>query len=347
MLNSVYKDLDNVRDITLPPQEVRPRMPMFKSNYIEPKDSVLSRSEQKQYLKLMQMFKNPVESPNVQSMEDFNLYQSYRELVTQEQMEYEEFAKDLILKEFNNRNEVVTPEARRYAEEKIKCQFDRVQSLPKSYYNILHHNDSMVRMLPMLTEQQTNLPQFEMRLEEPVPVLELGCIPKVILPSYKRMLNIHRPLRLEKSYEKVSKRYPGDHKTCSLGTDPNAVKLAKLIRPDVVIGIKALKAIFANFSSNLNEEWMIPMKVTRIDGRLILFLDSPLINPLAKTPLEKYQMFLRKAAKQLLIKPWHEVVLGDEAEIGKVSPFVIDLKNWPQGGLQNSFALIVSFGKQE
>ena len=86
MFNSVYKDLDNVRDITLPPQEIRPRMPMFKSNYIEPKDSVLSRGEQKQYLKLMQMFKNPMESSNVQSMEDFNLYQSYKELVTQEQI---------------------------------------------------------------------------------------------------------------------------------------------------------------------------------------------------------------------------------------------------------------------
>ena len=175
MFNSIYKDLDNVRDITLPPQEIRPRMPMFKSNYIEPKDSVLSRGEQKQYLKLMQMFKNPMESAsNVQSMEDFNLYQSYKELVTQEQIEYEAFAKDLILKDFNKRNEMITPEARRYAEEKMKSQLDRVQSLPKSYYNILHNNDSMVRMLPMLTEQQTILPQFEMRLEDPVPVLGFG-----------------------------------------------------------------------------------------------------------------------------------------------------------------------------
>ena len=61
-------------------------------------------------------------------------------------IEYETFAKDLILKDFKKRNEIITPEARRYAEEKMTSQLDRVQKLPKSYYNVLHNNDSMVRI---------------------------------------------------------------------------------------------------------------------------------------------------------------------------------------------------------
>ena len=50
-----WKDLDDVRDVHVS-QEKGPRKPMFKSQYIEPKDSVLTHFDQKQYLKLMQMF---------------------------------------------------------------------------------------------------------------------------------------------------------------------------------------------------------------------------------------------------------------------------------------------------
>ena len=151
----------------------------------------------------------------------------------------------------------------------------------------------------------------------------------------------------------MNKRYPSKQQNPSpLSNDPNAVKLANLTRPDVVIGIKALQAIVANFSSNLNEEWLIPMKVTKINGdKLVLFLDSPLIKPMAKTPLEKYQLFLRKAAKQLLIKPWNEV-LDDETEIGKSTLlFKIQMifETRPLGGLlhNNKIEKLISVNDRE
>ena len=108
-------------------------------------------------------------------------------------------------------------------------------------------------------------------------------------------------------------RYPpvdGEHKL-PLSCDPNALKLANHTSPDVIIGIKALQTIFANFANNLNEEWTIPMTVIKLqdNDRLVLVLDSPIIKALAKTPLEKYQMFLRKATKVLLVKAWNEEVV--------------------------------------
>ena len=112
-------------------------------------------------------------------------------------------------------------------------------------------------------------------------------------------------------------RYPpvdGEHKL-PLSCDPNALKLANHTSPDVIIGIKALQTIFANFANNLNEEWTIPFTAIKLNNdKLALVLDSPIIKASAKTPLEKYQMFLRKATKYLLVKAWNEEVV-DTAEI--------------------------------
>ena len=201
-----WKDLDDVRDVRHAINQ-EPKKPMFKSHYIEPKESVLSHSDQKTYLRLMQRFRNPGESSIVGSMEDFNLYQCFRDLVTQEQVEYQAFAKDLICKDAHKKNDVITPAARRYAEEKLQCQLDRVQKLPRSYVGLNQSigNDSMVRMLPMVNEQQDSLPQFEMRMQENL--LELGSIPKIVIPPAKRILNSNYPLRLENNYQKIASRY--------------------------------------------------------------------------------------------------------------------------------------------
>ena len=108
----------------------------------------------------------------------------------------------------------------------------------------------------------------------------------------------------------------GEHKL-PLSCDPNALKLANHTSPDVIIGIKALQTIFANFANNLNEEWTIPLTVIKLQNndRLVLVLDSPIIKALAKTPLEKYQMFLRKATKVLLVKAWNEEVVDTDEPI--------------------------------
>ena len=202
-----WKDLDNVRDVRHLPQEQATRKPMFKSNYIEPKTSVLKHGDQKEYLRLMLRFRtNPAESSMASNIDDFNLYQHYKDMVTQEQLEYEEFAKDLICKDAHKKNDIITPAARRYAEEKMQCQLSRVQKLPRSYVGLQHHmsSDSMVRMLPMVNEQQESPPQFEMRMIDNE--LELGYIPKIVIPPAKWILNSHHPLRLERSYEKVASR---------------------------------------------------------------------------------------------------------------------------------------------
>ena len=71
--------------------------------------------------------------------------------------------------------------------------------------------EAMLRMLPVVNEQQSETTQYEMRFEnDGQPLLELGCIPKVTIPTWARIIQPHYPIRLDQSYSKVNQRFPGD-----------------------------------------------------------------------------------------------------------------------------------------
>ena len=75
----------------------------------------------------------------------------------------------------------------------------------------------MLRMLPVVNEQQSETTQYEMRFEnDGQPLLELGCIPKVIIPTWARITKPHYPMRLDQPYSKVNQRFPGNMNTFRL-----------------------------------------------------------------------------------------------------------------------------------
>ena len=112
-----------------------------------------------------------------ENQKEFTYYNTLREIVQQEQVEYRAFANEMLKTQLRNPSQVanLTPDARRYAEEIINVQLQRVRNLPRVYYPAFPEDESMMRMLPAFNEQQSSTVQYEMRFENPQPLLELVC----------------------------------------------------------------------------------------------------------------------------------------------------------------------------
>ena len=96
---------------------------------------------------------------------------------------------------------------------------------------------------------------------------------------------------------------PGE-KLVKLSDDPNIEKLLLGNPSDLVLSIGALKTIVANFAPHMAEEWILPMKTVKIQGKLVFIIDSPLIKASNFSIVEKAQMATRKTVKNTLAKPW-------------------------------------------
>jgi hypothetical protein len=128
-----------------------------------------------------------------------------------------------------------------------------------------------------------------------------------MIPKAQRILDYVNPLRVPTMYEKVNSKYPASKATKAALTtseDSNALKLTDLARPDVVIAIGALKAIFANFGPQLDEDWMIPFRLKKVDSKAVLFIDSPLPKATNRSAFEKNQIFHKRSGKVFLLHPW-------------------------------------------
>jgi hypothetical protein len=92
-----WKDYDNMRDeeISTPSRPEKGQLqPVFKQvDHAEPRDSNLTHGEQKCYLRLLTKFRNSQQYTSHSDVDEFNLFQNYRELVLPEQAEYQKFAK--------------------------------------------------------------------------------------------------------------------------------------------------------------------------------------------------------------------------------------------------------------
>ena len=114
----------------------------------------MNEREQREYLSLLQKVSR------YHDYRDFDTLNSWKAVVTAEQDEYQRFSEE----SFKIRpNEIVlSPESRKFAENKIEKKLQKVKDLPQMYFPAFHQNESMVRMISMFNE--TN--HYEMRTED-------------------------------------------------------------------------------------------------------------------------------------------------------------------------------------
>ena len=89
----------------------------------------------------------------------------FREIVLDEQSEYIKFATEMLT---TNRPFVdiqMSPDAKRYAQEKMNSELARVRALPRLFYPASNKDHGFMRMIPSVSEQETVLTQYEMRMQ--------------------------------------------------------------------------------------------------------------------------------------------------------------------------------------
>ena len=65
-----------------------------------------------------------------------------------------------------------------------------------------------------------------------------------------------------------------------------------------------MKTIVANFGTQLNEEWILPMKAIKINGKIVSIIESPLVKATNYSALEKSQITVREAVMSKFLYPW-------------------------------------------
>ena len=90
----------------------------------------------------------------------------HREEIQKEQKEYMLWAENQILNAKQSSLVELSPEARNFAEDCIQQKLQEIKdALPRHYFPVFRLPDSMLRLVAMFNEQQTNPPQYEMRPE--------------------------------------------------------------------------------------------------------------------------------------------------------------------------------------
>jgi hypothetical protein len=251
---------------------------------------------------------------NAHDCEEFAIYQNLRETVHEEQIEFQEFAREMYHGEERSALwSKLNPDIRRYIEEYYEYRLKRVKSYPRFYET----RNTMLRLMPLTNEQSRAVPQYEMRLESTL--AEMGVIPKLLVPKYFSMNNFNRPgwfvpnrydrliLRLPTDptwYTKMSTTRPRLPKTPP-SQDPNADKLANAHKPQIVICVSALKTLFDNSPPVLENIFEIPVtvRVYDDDGHVVVFIDKPLPAK-GLTLTEKSEWFHRVSSKSALCHKW-------------------------------------------
>ena len=276
-------------------------------NFEEPQHSLLNSKEQKAYMALLDKFRSYSQEDisllkrgggNEIDNSDWTVYQEYRNLVLDEQADFQKWCKEVFVQHGNSGIGNLQADVRRYIDEYYEQRLRRVyQQIPRLYLPIGQLNDkkhdtsqSLRRLIPMVTEQAIQKPRFEMRFEKTI--CHLGSVPKIIIPNqWKLRDNVTLPA----NYQTLIERYPpnDDHSSCAkqpgvnvkgqkmykinISSDPNAEKLALTYKPDIVISTSALKVIFNNFGPNYDRDWEIPVTSWMIEeGRHVIIIDKPL-----------------------------------------------------------------------
>ena len=301
----------------------------MKFHFEEPEHSILNKKEQETYLKLMLKFRlQPQSSINLLQSDEKNEYDillAFREAVQEEQEKYQNWCKEAFIQNGDSDVNYMPTDVRRYINEYYEERLARVvKQIPRLYRSISHIDskrcaatNELLRLVPMIKEQTISKPRFEMRIEKTI--CKLGSIPKIIIPNEKTVTQNKSKMVLPRDYQKLCEKYPPSdaipdalkakdsqhpqlYKT-TVSSDPNADKLARIYKPDIVISTSAIKTIFNNFGPNYEREWEVPVTLWLIEeGRCIIFVDKPLPRKNMNI-IDKKKWYAKIAVKSFLLHP--------------------------------------------
>ena len=295
-----------------------------KFNFEEPHPSLLTKKEQQVYLSLMAKFRQ-VSQSDISLLapidkKDYDIFIQYRELVQEEQKEYQNWCKEVFVQQGDSDINSIPTDVRRYIDEYYEERLRRVPNqIPRQYVSINQFEDKrpnpaneLLRLVPMVKEQSTTKTRFEMRFEKMI--CQLGSIPKIIIPKEKTIQHNKGKMMLPIKYEALCDKYPPSDTLSdtskdthmykkSVTNDSNAQKLARIYKPDIVVSTSAIKTIFNNFGPNYERDWEIPITLWLIeDGRCVIFLDKPLPKKNMNI-LDKKKWYAKIASKSFLLHP--------------------------------------------
>ena len=317
----------------------------------EPKKSCLNSKEQRTYIALLEKFQAMsreainamLGSDKQDDIQDWKIFQSYREYIKEEQEEFQSWCKEVFIQRGNSSVENLHVDVRRYIDEYHEQRLNRVpKQIPRMYTSLVNLQGSnslpkecFFRLIPPVSEQRKEESRFEMRFDKWV--CQLGYIPKIVFPKESNLTR--GKYILPRKYHVLTKKYPtGDSKftprenkfdrtvqsndfvvtqdrcednitskelyKTNISFDKNAEKLAVQYGPDIVISVSSLKTIFDNFGPNFEREWEIPITIWMIaENRRVILIDKPLPRKKLNTE-DKLKWHSKIATKCFLLHPF-------------------------------------------
>ncbi|XP_061196612.1 little elongation complex subunit 2-like [Saccostrea echinata] len=267
-----------------------------------PRKSRFSHDQQKRYVYLYKKYTHRTSIDTTpEERGEIRELQILTSEVLEEQREFQEFQEMLSNTAHKTDYTYMNPAARKYMEDYVHSRKKEAELYPK-YYN---------------TESSFNIdgegqPSRMMFIK---PLLQLGIVPKMILPTVTQQLKPELPLdslAVSQQYpvSKSRNHKPGawNHEPCSL--DDNATHLAVENRAHIVISAGALQCLVDNHAPKHLEEWEMPFIVREYqlkDGdevfvQRVVFIDRPFLQP-QLTPKDKNTKYFKYALKAFIAKP--------------------------------------------
>ncbi len=202
----------------------------------EPHFSCLGHLEQEVFLSLMDKFQffqaQDFSKMTEDDAKDLEKLRQLRDLVKDEQDEFQQFAKNAFLQvSFRHSGGGLRAEIKRYIDEYYEHRLRRVAEMPRIYeqartilrgiqrffltftfmsFQVKGLKDPLLRLVPPSSEHHSGRPQFEMRPEKNL--AEMGVIPKALIPSRMTISRGYPPLRVPCQYDKLCAKIPTDPK---------------------------------------------------------------------------------------------------------------------------------------
>ncbi|XP_076360705.1 uncharacterized protein LOC143252455 isoform X4 [Tachypleus tridentatus] len=240
-----------------------------------PRFSCLSKQEHRSYLDLLQKYSSKVvQCPTEAEKAEIKELADLHSKVVTEQQEFSEHLRSSV-RQWSKAFLYIHPEAERYVKELKRSKFCRAYR-----YNRYLVTD---RVLPF-----PNGPMQKVAFEQLQTILQLGRLPRLVLPS------LDRKCILPLDYSKITKRFPVPdfsntkhynqvHPSKKLmNEDTIAENLARKYNADVVLSLSALKTLLNNQKPHFDQQWELPIIIKNKeegDGQnkqKIVCVDSPI-----------------------------------------------------------------------
>ncbi|XP_065935196.1 little elongation complex subunit 2 [Magallana gigas] len=282
-------------------QKKRVEPPLVKK-IAPPRKSRFSHDQQKRYVYLYRKYshKTTIDTTEEERMEMRELQLLTKE-VLEEQAEFQQFQETLANTCHKTDYTYMHPAARSYMEDYIQSRKKEAELYPK-YYNAEKSFE---------IDGEGSLP----KMVYIKPLLQLGVVPKMILPTVNQQLKPELPL----DSPAVNQQYPvsknrnckpsaWNHEPCSI--DQNAEHLAVENRAHIVISSGALQCLVDNHAPKHLEHWEMPITVKdfplkegdKVTVHRVVFIDRPFLPP-QLTPKEKNTKYFKTVLKSFIAKP--------------------------------------------